>query len=155
MNPVPSPRRTLPGAWSRVAPRMSGAPDWMAVMWTTAGLTRATTSAKEGGPPGAGVLAPPATGRAPTPPTRTPSSPAMAATSANESTRTGRGMLFLVNDYTGGTPAPIFAAPARHRSARSDVALGQEAHQAFLVEHGHAQLFRLVALRPGVLARHD
>src|SRR5262245_37327266 len=92
MKPVPSPRRTLPGAWLRVAPRGSAAPDWMAVMCTTAGLTRATTSAKDGGPGPARGLAPPATGSAPPPPTRTPSKPAMVATSANDNTRTGRGI---------------------------------------------------------------
>src|SRR5438477_3736197 len=137
MNPVPSPRRTLVGGWLRAPPRVLCAVAWMAVMWPTAGLTRATTSAKDGGAPGAASVLPGA-GIAPPPPIRTPRRAAMAATSANDRTRTGRG-ISLRESIARGSAGSTF---------------GQEPREALLVEDGHPQLLGLVALGARVLPRH-
>src|SRR3954464_12086873 len=142
MNPVPSPRRTLPDEWLRVAPSSlapSEAAAWTAVMCTTAGLTRATTSAKDGLAVPAAASVPPGRGMAPPPPASTPMRPAVAATSANDRASTGRGM-FVTPQYTGPSGGKPFV---------------QQAAEARFVQRVHAQLGRLVELGAGRLAVHD
>src|SRR5258707_1315073 len=114
----------------------------MAVMWTTAGLTLATTSAKDGDPDAmlAAASVPAGRGTAPPPPTRTPSRPAMAATSANERIKTGRGMDLTLLEYTEGSAWNAFF---------------QELPETVLVDVRDPQLLRLVELGARIAPRHD
>src|SRR6266851_2046335 len=142
MNPVPSPRRTLLKPRFRVAPSSSGAAPWMAVMWTTAGLTLATTSAKDGDPDPMleAASVPAGRGTAPPPPTRTPSRPAMAATSANDRIKTGRGIDLTLLEYTEGSAWNAFF---------------QEVPEPLFVDVRHPQLLGLVELGARIAPRDD
>src|SRR6266545_6471 len=114
----------------------------MAVMWTTAGLTLVTTSAKDGDPDPmlAAASVPAGRGTAPPPPTRIPSRPATAATSANDRIKTGRGIDLTLLEYTEGSAWNAFF---------------QEVPEPLFVDVRDPQLLGLVELGARIAPRDD